>query len=353
MSGVRQIRMWVAAALAAGLAVVCAGCASPGLPQPPSLQLPRPVADLRAERVGGTVRLAWTMPERTTDGLLVQGRRHAMVCRRLATAACVDVAAVDGAAKEQVTVTDALPAELASGAARLLVYEVRVLSAAGRTAGASNVAFAAGGDGPRELQGLKATATHEGVVLEWVKDAAGDGVELVRERVTDAKKTKDAGALGESKMETLRVKMDAGGTVDRTATFGETYSYTAQRVRRVTVENRELTARSAEAGPVTVLVRSVVAPAIPKGLVAGVAEKDANGAWGVDLSWEANTEADLAGYNVYRDGVKVTAKPVAAPGFHDAGLQAGRRYAYAVTSVDAAGNESAKSVATQVQEETR
>jgi hypothetical protein len=346
--------------LAAGagfcMALALAGCASPGNPQPPSLQLPKPVADLKAERVGGAVRLTWTMPERTTDGLLVQGKRHAVVCRRVATAACVDVAQVDAAAKEPARAEDVLPAELASGAAKLLVYEVRVQSPAGRTAGASNVAFAASGAAPTGIAGLKVTATHAGVVLEWERtDEPGVMVALRRERVGEAKKSGDVVAQGEPAVETLTVGRDAGGTVDRTAAFGETYSYTAQRMKREVVEGRELALASAEAGPVTVLVRSQVPPTVPKGLVAAVPEKDASGALGVDLSWDANTEADLAGYNVYRDGVKVNAKAVAAPGFHDAGLAAGHAYAYAVTAVDAAGNESAKSAAAevQVQEETR
>ncbi|MGH9591205.1 MAG: hypothetical protein ACRD25_12475, partial [Terracidiphilus sp.] len=51
---------WAAAALAAG--IVMSGCGLPGAPQPPSLNLPRKVKDLTAERAGGQVSLEWTMP---------------------------------------------------------------------------------------------------------------------------------------------------------------------------------------------------------------------------------------------------------------------------------------------------
>src|SRR5579864_4176569 len=49
------------------LAALPAGCASPGVPLPPSLELARPVTDLRAIRKGNIVRLTWTNPSQTTD----------------------------------------------------------------------------------------------------------------------------------------------------------------------------------------------------------------------------------------------------------------------------------------------
>ena len=44
-----------------------AGCGSEGAPQPPSLDLPQPVQDLRASRKGTKVTLDWTQPSQTTD----------------------------------------------------------------------------------------------------------------------------------------------------------------------------------------------------------------------------------------------------------------------------------------------
>ncbi len=78
------------------------------------------------------------------------------------------------------------------------------------------------------------------------------------------------------------------------------------------------------------------APAVPTGLSAtpGTAQ--------VALSWNANTEPDLSGYNVYRDGVLLTPVPVPAAAYTDALLIDGT-YAYTVSAVDATGNESARS----------
>ena len=43
------------------------GCGTPGMPLPPSLELPQPVQDLRASRKGDSVSLTWTVPQQTTD----------------------------------------------------------------------------------------------------------------------------------------------------------------------------------------------------------------------------------------------------------------------------------------------
>ncbi len=67
----------------------------------------------------------------------------------------------------------------------------------------------------------------------------------------------------------------------------------------------------------------------------------------IGLSWGAVSGA--AGYNVYRSPVsgggwvKLTASPVAGTSFVDSAVTNGRTYYYAVTALDAAGNESAPS----------
>jgi fibronectin type 3 domain-containing protein len=70
----------------------------------------------------------------------------------------------------------------------------------------------------------------------------------------------------------------------------------------------------------------------------------------MDLSWTPDADADLAGYVVYRRDVtaggsweRISAKTVVPPSYSDAGVVAGHKYAYAVSAVDADGNESEKS----------
>ncbi|UOY03809.1 fibronectin type III domain-containing protein [Blastococcus sp. PRF04-17] len=74
------------------------------------------------------------------------------------------------------------------------------------------------------------------------------------------------------------------------------------------------------------------APAMPTGLTATPADGQ------VTLSWAANTEPDLAGYVVLRDGADVAT--VSTPGYADTGVTNGTTYGYSVVAVDTHGNRS-------------
>ncbi len=68
------------------------------------------------------------------------------------------------------------------------------------------------------------------------------------------------------------------------------------------------------------------------------------------LFWDANPDADLRGYNVYRSRVaagpyrdRVNEEPIETPEYLDTGADNGVTYTYAVAAVDRSGNESALS----------
>jgi hypothetical protein len=61
------------------------------------------------------------------------------------------------------------------------------------------------------------------------------------------------------------------------------------------------------------------------------------------LIWPASGSSDLAGYNVYRGGVKINGALVGTTTFTDTALDGDGSYAYTVRAVDSAGNESADS----------
>jgi fibronectin type 3 domain-containing protein len=69
----------------------------------------------------------------------------------------------------------------------------------------------------------------------------------------------------------------------------------------------------------------------------------------VSLIWDANREADLAGYLVLRselpDGalVPLTPEPITDTTFNDTTVKSGVRYAYVVVAVDTSKNRSAPS----------
>jgi subtilase family serine protease/flagellar hook assembly protein FlgD/fibronectin type 3 domain-containing protein len=85
------------------------------------------------------------------------------------------------------------------------------------------------------------------------------------------------------------------------------------------------------AASVDVAVGDVTAPAPPTGLAATVEASD------VLLTWNANTEPDLAHYMVRRDGSPIATVPT--PQFRDVGRPNGT-YVYTVLAVDQAGNAS-------------
>ena len=357
-----QAAIFLAAAL---LTAGISGCASPGPARPPSLHLPRPATGLTVTRTGDDVVLHWTTPDKTTDNLNVQPVLTAEVCRELPPAtACTPVKrlAVHPGPTEA---AESLPSQLTAGPAILLAYRVQLFNAKGRSAGLSSPAFAASGAAPPPVVGLKATPVREGAMLEWQPQPAAAAVELdrilVQTKAPQMPSAKQPLQLTPSPPTEVHLRAggqsaDPGGTIDPTAERGEIYRYTAQRVRSVTLDGHALEIRSTLSPTITVVMHDTFPPRTPTGLAA-VPSTD-----GIDLSWEPNTEPDLAGYIVYRRQVsstgeaigtptRLTSTPTPAPAFSDRTAQPGQSYSYRVTAIDTAGNESPAS--TEVQESRR
>lgn len=121
--------------------------------------------------------------------------------------------------------------------------------------------------------------------------------------------------------------MDAG------LTNGRTYVYEVRKV----IQSGEMP-REGEGVKVSATPGDKTPPGAPM-LVR--AEKKGNT---IVITWEANTETDLAGYNVYRimgsQAVKLNSVPVKENTFIDKNAPDHRFIAYHVTAVDAVGNES-------------
>jgi hypothetical protein len=355
-----RIGAGVAIALCLGW-IGISGCGTPGAPQPPSLELPERVTDLAAVRAGNTVALSWKMPRKTTDHLLIKGLVKVEICRREGTGDCQGAGEVSLAAQEEGAFQEALPATLSAGEPRQLTYFVELKSPKGRAAGLSNAASVLAGTAPAAIVGLKAEVRADGVALRWEGGQPGGQAGAVRlhRKLLTASAPAKKGASGPMQPETEPVLRDlfvdaptAGqnlGALDKTARFGESYEYTVQRVDRIAVDGPDghtsLELAGAISAPVHVDVVDTFPPAVPQGLAAILVREEKT----IDLSWQPDTEDDLAGYIVYRadadgDWKRISGpKPLAGPAYRDASVEAGHNYRYAVTAIDLTGHESKRS----------
>ncbi len=369
-SAIKTAYKWAQAAtlaLGLGAALFLAGCGTPGAPMPPSLKLPDPVTNLSASRTGNQVALAWTMPSKNTDKLLIKGDIPARLCRRDASGACQlipgDLAFAPGA---RGSFTETLPAALVAGAPRLLTYFVELRNSKGRSAGLSNGAVVLAGEAPASVAGLSAQLRKDGVVLRWTASTASEPSTVIRlhrklltpPAASAGKRPSEPGILApppEPAEQSLLVEDAAhpgrspDRVLDKTIRFGQTYEYRAQRVARVTVGSLTLELAGPLSDPIRVEAIDVFPPSTPTGLAAVATAADSAVAPSIDLSWQPVGEPDLAGYFVYRrEGdapwQRVSlAQPVVGPAFHDSEVQRGHNYHYAVTAIDQSGHESPRS----------
>ncbi len=353
-------------------AVLClAACGTPGAPRPPSLDLPKPVADLSATRVGDKVTLRWTAPRATTDGTSIRHPGPTRICRDVAQPAsttCTTVAEVPpiaaGTTRNPVTRTyvDQLPTSLQTDhPTGFAQYAVVAVNDRGKFAGMSNrveVPLAPTLPPPEKLT---AQVTANGPVISWVvpldqanklllPDSAKQQAPFSYEYRLYRRDQRNPNAAP------VAIPTDKGyaspslpqrneNVLDSASEWEHRYDYWVAIVTRVNGGNpQEVQGEASQ--PVEVFTHDVFPPAAPTGVQAvgsGVGQAPF-----VDLSWIANTEADLAGYNVYRheegqSAVKINTELVKAPAFRDSTVTSGHRYLYAVSAVDVRENESSHS----------
>ncbi len=130
---------------------------------------------------------------------------------------------------------------------------------------------------------------------------------------------------------------------DKTAEYGTVYTYMVQRIVKLGVHQEAESELSDEA---TETLKDTFPPATPAGVRASPA------AGSVELSWDRNSEADLAGYRIYRAvagaPLERLAEVTQVPSYSDRTVESGKRYRYAVSAFDKAGNESQQSAAAEI-----
>jgi hypothetical protein len=311
------------------LLVVLAACGSVGEPLPPLLNIPAKVTDLQVAQLADEAELRWTWPLLTTEGSTLRdldkfevraldipvdaGPPPIEAFQRLGkTLAVVEGGALpeSGAGGEVV-----VRASLADRLGLRTAFAVRGVSSRGKTAPWSEYVIReilrpAAAPGKPQAESVAA-----GVQLNWdaVDGAAGYSVE------------RRTGADGEYL---------AVGSTDRTEYLDEAAPMESALAYRVRSQvGAGAGAVGSKPSPETAIAREdVFPPAVPAELRA-VAADDA-----VELIWSAARDADLAGYEVSRNGEPAHEGLIAAPAFRDESPAAANEYR--VRAVDKKGNRS-------------
>jgi hypothetical protein len=357
--------------------VVLLSCGYPGIPIPPALELAKPVTDLRAARKGDKVYLAWTVPAKTTDRQTIRHPGATRVCRSLKVpvADCknpvveipptqfpLPVVAKNRnggvPSKVEASYTDVLSQELQKqDPAAEITYAVAVQNANGRNGGLSNQVQVPSAPTLPPPDHFRAQVKKEGVLLYWdcpPTAAISDAIEYkLRIYRREQGKPADVKVSDADLTDCAQTQAANQEFLDQTFEWEKHYVYRATIVTAVTAPGKpEVEVEGDDTPLAQVFADDVFPPAVPTGLQAvfsGVGQAPF-----VDLVWSPDTEADLAGYNVFRHEenqppVKLNSEPVRAPAFRDSKVESGRKYFYSVSAEDERNNESAKSEETSEQ----
>ena len=349
----KHLLLW-ACLTVAGLGV---SCGTPGAPQPPSLQLPRPVENLAAERKGTRVVLNWTQPTQTTDKQNIRGPVVTRICRSIGEfpmATCREpvkelspselTSQVAGKGSNSRVIFEDLLSSQMLNTQTFAGYAVEVLSERGRSAGLSNqvrIPLAPTLPPPTDL---RVDVSANGPVLHWTGQSRAQLGALAQSNSFRYRIYRRMSAqpnyflVGEAPLDGPQFT-----AADPNFEWEQTYSYKITPVTEIPAANgrQPLEIEGDDSPAVQVMVHDTFPPARPTGLQAvysGVGQKAF-----IDLSWAPNTESDLAGYNIYRreqdqQPVQISREPAKAPAFRDDNVQPGHKYFYFVQAVDTRGN---------------
>jgi hypothetical protein len=328
-------------------------CGTPGAPQPPSLNIPKPINDLKAVRKGDTVTLSWTAPEDTTDGALVH-HSGKMIVRRDAGEGQAEVgeAPLDPVHKSQQsraeTLKDSLTDLLGSSAADFAIYTVEAANNSGKSGGQSNQAAVPLVLTPATPKDVQAKVVPQGVSISWNQSWPPQ----TRTNLNVQYFYRIMRRLEGANQPPVMVKQISAGNeaalvIDTGIDWERQYQYWVVPVTLWEKDDRQKGAVEGEdSNVVSINTHDVFPPAVPSGLQAVFSQVGPKSF--IDLTWIPNTDRDLAGYNIYRrtentEPVKINPRLLTIPAFHDETVQPGMKYFYSVSAVDLRNNESAKS----------
>jgi hypothetical protein len=340
--------------LACGGVCWLGACGVQGPPVPPRVEQPQRVSDLAAAQAGRTITLSFTAPQLAADGERLTKPLEAEILRAVIPAgqpappssealqAWVALSAGEFAklAKSArvvyfITLTKA---EFREHCGATYLFTVRTLTRRFRRrvveSRLSNVVQMTLLDVPLSVEDLHVATTEHALELSWKPPQRAVSGELAS-RISAYRVYRRVGKTGA--FEKIGEISDPLFR-DMDFAFGRTYTYKVAALMKVGTQTAE-----GEASPETeVTPRDIFPPAAPTGLTAVYTAQV------IELVWTANSEPDLAGYNVYRrEGSgpvqRMNPEPLRTPIFRDRSVAEGRQYFYRVTALDLANNESAPS----------
>lgn len=306
--------------------LAAAGCGYSGDPLPPLANVPSRVMDLSAVQRGDRIVATFTLPKQTTEGMAIKGELKLDL----------RIGPVPNPYQEDVWLAGAMgvpPGVVENGS---VTYEipsvpwtgkeaaigVRVSGPNGKESAWSNLAVVPVVAPLPTPADVRAENTAQGVRLSW--QAAGMAFRIFRRSGTEP-----FAQVAETPQSPW---------TDTSTEFGKTYIYQVQTFAKLG-DNHE--AESELSQQVSITPQDVFPPAVPAGLRATPTPNS------VELTWDANTEPDLAGYRIYRavDGgpFEKIADLSTLPTYSDRAVEHGKAYRYAVSAIDQAGNESMRS----------
>jgi hypothetical protein len=353
------------------LSLFVAGCGAPGEPTPPSPPIPVPVTDLAAQQAGDAVQLTFTLPTKTVAGERLTDAPAVEILRgTLKPGGSPDlrsfriVETIPGALLSEYRTADKVliinrptEDELRAYPDRALAYRVRTRASRKRASADSNIVSVRVLQVPERITVLHTRVTESSIELSWsapTRTSSGDRLPAVFEYrvyrgeiepavadvaandLSKAKWKSPLAFLGTAHAETYR---------DAAFDFGKTYVYTVRTV--ISTDGNAI--ESSDSVQAIVVAGDAFPPAAPQSLVGVIIVGSPTNAPEVELSWSINTEADLAGYHVYRSEQQDTPEQLVStdlllsPVYRDTSVQLGHTYWYSVTAVDRSGNESAHS----------
>jgi hypothetical protein len=353
-----------------GLCLLLTACATIGSPLPPSLELPKPPADLRAARKADKVVLNWTVPTATTDRLTIRHPGETRICRGiepLLTKCDTPVAETPavpvplgpskssgkkaGKSEKKVpaipaTYTDTLPRRLESdNPLGFVTYAVEALNKNGRSAGLSNQVQVPLAETLPPPHDFATEVTGRGVVLTGTGEPFAPHPQV---RYVYHIYRRPEGSPQQIFVGQVPISGEAAFTfTDPSIEWEKAYVYHANIATVVARPGQpEAQVEGEDTPEVKVFTHDVYPPAVPSGLQAVFSGPGQSPF--IDLIWAPVTDLDFAGYNVYRHEPgsppeKLNAEPLKTPTYRDAAVDSGKAYSYSVSSIDLRGNESARS----------